>query len=95
MLTNIATGVVMPANISKSLMSAKESGSKAMLDFVENRLNAGKISVFAPIKKTKISTFRHANELQKRSSHTSENEKLLQISSDRELFSRIVIAAKV
>ena len=57
-LINIATGTVAPSEVSESLLSAKEEGEKAMIEFVQARLISDKANFWDPLKKTTSKPFK-------------------------------------
>ena len=89
-LTNIATGVRMPEDAAMRLLNSLELGSKEMKKFTEERLNSNVISFWAPLTKLKLTTFAS---LAKKTVKISD-EKVVTVSADRDLFGRLVIAAK-
>ncbi|MGH0136116.1 UNVERIFIED_CONTAM: hypothetical protein FKN15_010898 [Acipenser sinensis] len=89
-LSNIATGMALKKEDAVRLLSAKQLGEEAHNRFVENRLQNKSLSVFDPIKKIKLPTFANINHPMK---SNRGKKKTNIIKTDRELFSRLLIAA--
>ena len=90
-IQNIMTGTVASDEISSDILQAKVAGTAAMEQFVKDRLVEQKVPFFDPIKKVKLKTFSTLKKVTKSKSSTGES---ISISTDRELFSRIVVVAK-
>eukprot|EP00058_Branchiostoma_floridae_P009808 XP_002595296.1 hypothetical protein BRAFLDRAFT_128105 [Branchiostoma floridae] len=89
-LINFATGVVMPEDAAVRLISAYEIGLQQCSTFVRQRLDSNEKGFWEPLPHLKIKTFHSLS--QKRRMTT--NEKVVTISADRDLFGRLVIAAR-
>ena len=77
-LTNIATGVVVPSDISQDLLNAREIGRKALTEYAESRLNTGSTALSASIKRLKLKTFSDVhkkNEKQAEKAHLLESDR--------------------
>ena len=90
-LINIATGVRMPFALAERLVSSFENGTAQMTMFVEQRLNTNNTNFWDSLPNLKIKTFAS---LVKKKTLKLVDEKVLTINADRELFGRLVIAAK-
>ena len=90
-LLNIATGAVMPKDLTYNLIHAVDLGKCHMENFVEERLNSHSKSFWDTVPQLKLKTF--ANLVQKTKTKTRE-EKIQVLNADRQLFGRLVIAAK-
>ena len=80
---NIATGVVMPFDVTDKLVRAVELGRSHMKTFVEERLNTHTKSFWDPIPQVSLKTF--ATVAQKKQIKTK-NEKAQIVNADRQLF---------
>jgi hypothetical protein len=89
-LANIATGVVLPANIAGDLVQCTKKGKEMMNTFVEKRLNTNEVSFWDPISQLKVKTFESTT---KKVKVKAIDDKLVTIGADRELFGRLLIAA--
>ena len=67
LLMNIATGVVAPQNVRKNLLTAKDVGVTALVEFVKQRINTSSVPLTNPIKRKKLGTFRDIRERPKSS----------------------------
>ncbi|KAK3698753.1 hypothetical protein QZH41_004049 [Actinostola sp. cb2023] len=92
MLSNIATGVVLPAEVAERLVKSREQGLVQLDSFIQQRLNANAVSFWDAIPNLKIKTFSVTT---KKVTIKSSNEKLVTIAEDRDLFGRLLIVAKV
>lgn len=90
-LLNIATGVVVPSELTHQLIHAVELGRNQMEEFIDQRLKANTRSFWDPIPQLKLKTF--ASLSQKKKLKTRK-EKTQVVSADRNLFGRLIIAAK-
>ena len=91
-LTNLASGVVLPENIATRLLNAEQLGINQYHYFVEQRLNSNKVSFWSPLKHLNIATF--ASTLYK-SARKNVADKGEALGTDRDIFGRLVLAAKV
>lgn len=89
-LVNFATGVVLPSSIAEKLLASTDKGREQMKTSVEKRLNTDETSFWDPVTSLKIKTFSTTT---KKTSIKSTNEKLVSVSTDRDLFGRLLIAA--
>ena len=89
-LMNIATGVVLPDDMSLSLLTAKDTGEALMKDFLENKLDS-MTKFWDSLKRADTKTFASLNKKVKVSSKKA-GERVLR--SDRELFSRLLVASR-
>ena len=56
-LSNLATGVVVPTDVSSQLLEAEKLGEKEMNAFVEKRINSNAVGFWEALPKMKIKTF--------------------------------------
>ena len=90
-LINIATGVRMPFALAERLVSSFDIGTDQMTMFVEQRLDTNNTTFWDSLPNLKIKTFAS---LVKKKTVKLVDEKVITINADRELFGRLVIAAK-
>lgn len=88
-LINIATGVVMPTDMTNSLNRSWEQGAARLKTIVDERLNTDKVSFWCPIQKLSISTFQTLSKKK-----VLAKDKISALVSDRDLFGRLVIAGR-
>jgi len=91
-LLNIATGVVMPSDLTKNLVCAVDLGRNHMKTFIDERLRTRTKSFWDPVPQLKLKTF--ASLAQKKQLKTKD-EKAQVVNADRQLFGRLLIAAKM
>ncbi|KAK3746852.1 hypothetical protein QZH41_000041 [Actinostola sp. cb2023] len=91
-LINFGTGVVLPDGAVESLLTCVEKGREQMREFVDKRINSNTVSFWDPVPSLKVKTF---SSLTKRIQVKSTNDKMITINADRDLFGRLLIAAKV
>ena len=84
-LTNIATGIIAPPDITNSLLTAKDIGKEAMIAYTQERL-ISKEQLDKPIKKIHSETF--LDILKKKSTH--EKEPKISRNLERQLFGRLL-----
>ena len=87
-LMNLATGVVMPEEISEQLIDAQCLGAARMKLFVSKRINTNEVGFWEPMEKMNIKTFAS---LSKKAKVKSVDEKLVTVNADRNLFGRLLI----
>ena len=90
-LSNFATGILAPKNVKDRLIAAKEIGQRHTNDFIKERLETSQKRFWDPFPQLKILTFAS---LTKTSKAKTSEEKAVSISADRDLFGRLIIAAK-
>ena len=90
-LSNLATGVVMPEELSHSLLNAESLGAQEMKSFVNKRMHTNEVGFWEPLPKMKIKTFAV---LSKKAKVKSTDEKLVTVSVDRNLFARLLIVSR-
>ena len=88
---NIATGLVPPPDVAKSLLTAKEQDQKATNYFIDHNLASDEKSFWTPITKMKLKTFAS---LGKPLKSAKSKEKQILINADRQLWNRLAIASK-
>ena len=89
-LMNIATGVVLPDDMSLSLLTAKDTGEALMKECLENKLDST-AKFWDSLKRADTKTFASLNKKVKVSSKKA-GERVLR--SDWELFSRLLVASR-
>ncbi|KAK3740844.1 hypothetical protein QZH41_000596 [Actinostola sp. cb2023] len=90
-LRNIATGVLMPNDVTERLIGCFRTGTEELKKFTSKRMNTAEVSFWDKISKLNVKTFAS---LSKVSHIKSVDEKIITISADRNLFGRLLIAAK-
>ena len=90
-LVIIATGAVMPSNLSTRLLSAKKLGEKDLNSFFAKRIETEDAKFHDPITKLDIKTFSSINKPIKVS---RDKEKAKLINVDRECFSRLLVVGQ-
>ena len=91
-LSNVATGVVLPADEAKRLLASEEKGKAQKNSFIEQRLNTNTVSFWDAIPNLKINTF---SSMTKTTTIKSTKEKLVTLTENRDLFRRLLIVANV
>ena len=81
----------MPSDTAARLLNAYELGTKQMSDFFEQRMNTNDVMFWDSIPQLKIDTFAG---MTRKKNIKGENEKVITVSADRDLLSRLVIIAK-
>ena len=87
---SLATGVVMPEEISEQLVDAQCLGRARMELFVSMRINTSEVGFGEPMEKMNIKTFAS---LSKKAKVKSVDEKLVTVNADRNLFGRLLVAS--
>lgn len=90
-LSNLATGVVLPDNDANRLLGAAESGRQSMESFISSRIQSNEINFWDPIHKLKIKSF---SSVAKKITLKNQKDKIVSVNADRELFGRLLVAAK-
>ena len=88
-LVNIANGMRCPSDVADELLEAKETGKKALLEFLEDRLNKAVTPISAPIRRLKLKTFSGIPR-----KDTKQKGKVSSLESDRNLFARLIVVSK-
>ena len=89
-LSNLATGVVIPRDVSSLLLEAEKLGEKEMNALIKKRINSNAVGFWEALPKMKIKTFAS---LAKKVQVKQSDEKLVKINADRSLFGRLLIAS--
>ena len=89
-LSNLATGVVMPRDVSSLLLQAEKLGEKEMNAVIKKKINSNAVGFWEALPKMKIKTFAS---LAKKVQVKQSDEKLVKINADRSLFGRLLIAS--
>ena len=90
-LRNIATGVVMPHDAAEQLVDCFSTGAEEAKKFRTQRMDSDEVSFWSKISKLNLKTFAS---LAKANQIKCADEKIITISADRNLFGRLLIAAK-
>ncbi|MCG8044917.1 MAG: hypothetical protein N0E48_04465, partial [Candidatus Thiodiazotropha endolucinida] len=90
-LVNFASGTVMPRAAAEKLIQANELGAAQMNEFIAKRLKSNTVSFWDALPNLKIPLFTKLTETKK---VKVADEKTATIAADRELFGRLIIAAK-
>ena len=91
-IMNLASGVVLPADLAEALVSCINKGREHMTTFIEKRINTNTISFKFrnPISKLKVKTFETTV---KKEQLKAADEHLITVKSDKDLFGRLMIVA--
>ena len=84
-LVSLSSGSIADDQLQEDLLKAKEKGTSAMLNFVNDRLISGKTEIFHPLTKMKLGRF---GEVKKTVSVGGKN---LILQADRNLFARLLV----
>ena len=90
-LLNIVTGVVLPEQATDRLLDATEMGKSSMGNLISTRINTNDVNFWDPLPKLKINTFTSAA---KKMEVKATNDKIITLTTDRELFGRLLVVAK-
>ena len=91
-LSNLASGVVLPDADADRLMGATELGRQSMERFISSRVKSNETNFWDPIQKLKIKSF--CSVAKTTVTSTSQKEKISSVNADREIFGRLLVAAK-
>ena len=89
-LYNILTKEVIDEKISKEILERDKIGQNMFKEFVKERMTDGKVSVWSPMKRKNIGTFKSANEV----SDMKAGDKLIKIKEELGLLQRFIVAAR-
>ena len=89
-LSNFASGILAPKNVTDCLIAAKEIGQRHINDFTKERLETSQKQFCDPFPQLKILTFASLT----KTSKAKTEEKAGSISADQDLFGCLIIAAK-
>jgi len=89
-LFNIATKVVMPDKVKEDLCQQSAVGTQLLSRFVEESVTTGTNSIWYPMKKRKLNTWKSATKVIR----VKANDKVIELKEDRSLFSRMSLVAK-
>ena len=89
-LSNFATGILAPKNVTDRLIAAKEIGQRHINDFIKEKLETSQKRFWDPFPQLKILTFASLT----KTSKAKTEDKAGSISADRDLFGYLIIAAK-
>ena len=90
-LINFATGAVMPRPAAEKLIHAENLGKQQMDEFIAKRMETSVVSFWDTLPNLKIPLFRTLTKTRKQKVG---DDKIISVSADRDLFSRLIIAAK-
>ena len=88
-LFNIATKVVMSDKVKEDLCQQSAAGTQ-LSSFVEERVTTGTYSIWYPMKKRKLNTWKSATKVIR----VKANDKVIELKEDRSLFARMSLVAK-
>ena len=88
-LLKIATGVVLPEDVTQNLVRSTEKSRQQMNAFVEKRINSNAVGLWEPISNMKIKTFSSTN----KKIGVKPSDKLVTVDADRDLFGRLLIVS--
>ena len=89
-LVNIATGLVMPADVATRLLDAKSLGEHDMQTYFQDRISTNQVKFNEPIKKLGIKTFSSLNKPVK----TANSRSSVIVKQDRQCFSRLLVVGQ-
>ena len=89
-LYNILTKKVMDEKISKEILVGDKIGQNMFKEFVKGHMTDGKVSIWSPVKRRNIGTFKSANAV----SDMKAGDKLIKIKKERGLLQRFIVAAR-
>ena len=89
-LMNLASGVVLPADLREALVTYINKGREHMTTFIEKRINTNTISFCDPINKLGVKTF---EKTVKKVQLKAPDEHFITVKSDKDLFERLMIVA--
>ena len=89
-LFNITTKVVMPQKVKEDMCQQSAIGSQMLSRFVNERITTDRISVWHPVKKRKLNTWKSAA----KTIRVKANDKVIELKEDRSLFARMSLVAK-
>ena len=89
-LYNILTKEVIDEKISKEILERDKIGQNMFKEFVKERTADGKVSIWSPMKRRNIGTFKNANAV----SDMKAGDKLIKIKEERGLLQRFIVAAR-
>lgn len=89
-LVNIATGVVLPKEITEWLVKATDKGIQLMEEFIDKRLHTNGMQFWEPITRLNIKTFSSTT---KKLKAKDSDGKFTTIGEDRDLFQRLLVVA--
>ena len=87
---NILTKEVIDEKISKEILERDKIGQNMFKEFVKERMTDGKVSIWSPMKRTNIGTFKSANAV----SDVKAGDKLIKMKEERGLLQRFIVAAR-
>ena len=90
-LRNIATGIVMPNDSATQLIDCFKTGTEEARKFTIQRMDSCEVSFWSKISKVNVKTFAS---MTKTNHMKCTDEKMITISAYRNLFGRLLIAAK-
>ena len=90
-LINFATGAVTPQSAAERLINAEDLGKAQMNEFIAKRMQNTEVSFWDTLPNLKIPLF---GTLTKTRKVKVGDDKIISVSADRELFGRLIIAAK-
>ncbi|KAK3741259.1 hypothetical protein QZH41_019956, partial [Actinostola sp. cb2023] len=89
-LFNIATKVVMPDKVKEDLCQQSAVGTQLLSRFIEERVTTGTYSIWYPMKKRKLNTWKSATKVIR----VKAKDKVIELKEDCSLFARMSLVAK-
>ena len=89
-LFNLVTKVVMPEKVKEDLCQQSVIGNRMLCRFVEDRIKSNKCSIWSPMKKRKLNTWKSTTKTLK----VKINENVIELKEDRSLFARMCVVAR-
>ena len=86
-LVNIATSTVDDVDITESLYNVRKNGIKDMTQFLEDRLQTGKVHFFDPLKRNTLKSFASLN----KPVPSNKKQATQTINIDRQIFSKLAV----
>lgn len=89
-LFNLVTKVVMPDNVKQDLCQQGTIGNKLFVNFAKERIQSRKCSIWSPMKKRKLLTWKSTGKVLRMTA----NGKMVELKEDRSLFARMMMVCK-
>ena len=89
-LMNLVTKVVVPENVKQNLCKQSTIGQTLFTNFVKDRIKQGKVSIWAPMKKRKLLTWKTTEKVLK----VAAQSKTVELKEDRSLFAKMMMICK-
>lgn len=89
-LFNLVTKVVLPENVKEDLSKQSSIGSELFDKFVKDRIQTNKFSIWSPLKKRKLLTWKSTG----KTVRVKADNKVIELKEDRSLFARMMMVCK-